>query len=217
MHVPFLLLLAFAVAQDVSPALQLDTVAKKASYGLGLQLGAQYGNLDLAILKRGIEDAIAGRKPALSDADIRKAVTNLKRDWGKRQGELNRKKGEAFLKANKEKEGVIALPSGLQYKIRSRGDGKSPGATDLVTVHYHGTLIDGSVFDSSVERKSPATFPLNRVIKGWSEGLQLMKVGGKWTFTIPADLAYGDRSPSPRIPPGATLVFEVELLSIKGK
>ena len=205
-----LILLALAATQDASPPPELDTVAKKASYGLGVQIGTAFGNVDLASLKRGLEDALAGRKPALSRETLSAAMKKMKKEFIVH-------KGKAFLKANKKKKGVVALPSGLQYKIDKPGDGKKPVATDQVTVHYHGTLIDGSVFDSSVKRNTPATFPLNSVIKGWTEGLQLMMVGGKWTFYIPANLAYGDRSPSPKIPPNSTLIFEVELISIKGK
>ncbi len=126
----------------------------------------------------------------------------------------NQKAGETFLEANKQKPGVNALPSGLQYEIIIEGDGPKPFAKDKVTCHYHGTLIDGTVFDSSVKRGQPATFPLNGVIKGWTEGLQLMNTGSKWRFFIPPHLGYGDRQVSPQIGPNSTLVFEVELLGI---
>ncbi|HRH47633.1 MAG TPA: FKBP-type peptidyl-prolyl cis-trans isomerase [Panacibacter sp.] len=126
----------------------------------------------------------------------------------------NLKAGQDFLAANKEKPGVTALPSGLQYEVITEGAGAKPTATQKVTCHYHGTLIDGTVFDSSVKRGQPATFPLNMVIKGWTEGLQLMGVGSKWRFFIPANLGYGDRQVSAQIGPNSTLVFEVELLSI---
>lgn len=126
----------------------------------------------------------------------------------------NLKAGQDFLAANKEKPGVTALPSGLQYEVMKEGNGPKPGATSKVTCHYHGTLIDGTVFDSSVQRGQPATFPLNMVIKGWTEGLQLMPQGSKWRFFIPADLGYGDRQVSAQIGPNSTLIFEVELLGI---
>jgi len=126
----------------------------------------------------------------------------------------NLKAGEDFLAANKEKPGVTELPSGLQYEVITEGTGKKPSATEKVTCHYHGTLIDGTVFDSSVKRGQPASFPLNMVIKGWTEGLQLMSVGSKWRFFIPANLGYGDRQVSAQIGPNSTLVFEVELLGI---
>ncbi|MGN7721937.1 FKBP-type peptidyl-prolyl cis-trans isomerase [Chitinophaga sp. 22620] len=126
----------------------------------------------------------------------------------------NLKAGQDFLEANKQKPGVTALPSGLQYEVITEGTGPKPSATSKVTCHYHGTLIDGTVFDSSVKRGQPATFPLNMVIKGWTEGLQLMPQGSKWRFFIPADLGYGDRQVSAQIGPNSTLIFEVELLGI---
>jgi FKBP-type peptidyl-prolyl cis-trans isomerase FklB len=126
----------------------------------------------------------------------------------------NLKAGQEFLEANKQKPGIVSLPSGLQYEIITEGTGPKPAATNKVTCHYHGTLIDGTVFDSSVKRGQPATFPLNMVIKGWTEGLQLMPQGSKWRFFIPADLGYGDRQVSAQIGPNSTLIFEVELLGI---
>jgi FKBP-type peptidyl-prolyl cis-trans isomerase FklB len=127
----------------------------------------------------------------------------------------NLKTGEDFLAANKEKPGVIALSSGLQYEVISNGGGMKPQVSNKVTCHYHGTLIDGTVFDSSVKRGQPATFPLNAVIRGWTEGLQLMAVGSKWRFFIPPQLGYGDRQVSAQIGPNSTLIFEVELLDVK--
>ena len=125
----------------------------------------------------------------------------------------NLKAGQDFLEANKAKPGIVTLPSGLQYEVLTEGTGSKPLATNKVTCHYHGTLIDGTVFDSSVRRGQPATFPLNAVIKGWTEGLQLMPTGSKWRFFIPANLGYGDRQVSAQIGPNSTLIFEVELLS----
>lgn len=130
------------------------------------------------------------------------------------KAEANLKAGQDFLAANKEKPGVTTLPSGLQYEIITEGTGVKPLATNKVTCHYHGTLIDGTVFDSSVKRGQPATFPLNAVIKGWTEGLQLMGTGSKWRFFIPANLGYGDRQVSAQIGPNSTLIFEVELLGV---
>lgn len=127
----------------------------------------------------------------------------------------NLKAGQEFLEVNKQREGVVALPSGLQYEIITEGNGPKPAASNKVTCHYHGTLIDGTVFDSSVQRGKPATFPLNMVIKGWTEGLQLMPQGSKWRFFIPPHLGYGDRQVSAQIGPNSTLVFEVELLGIE--
>jgi FKBP-type peptidyl-prolyl cis-trans isomerase FklB len=131
--------------------------------------------------------------------------------------EPNKKAGDAFLAANKTKEGVVTLPSGLQYKILKEGTGPKPTPADSVVCNYRGTLIDGKEFDSSYKRGQPATFPVGQVIKGWTEALQLMPVGSKWQLFVPPDLAYGDRGAGPDIGPGATLIFEVELISIKGK
>jgi len=128
----------------------------------------------------------------------------------------NEQAGAAFLETNKLKPGVVSLPSGLQYEVISEGDGVQPSAASTVTCHYHGTLIDGTVFDSSVKRGQPASFPLNMVIKGWTEGLALMKTGSKWRFFIPPELGYGDRQVSAQIGPNSTLIFEVELLGVKG-
>jgi len=126
----------------------------------------------------------------------------------------NLQAGQDFLAANKANEGVVALPSGLQYQVLKEGSGAKPGARDKVTCHYHGTLIDGTVFDSSVQRGQPATFPLDRVISGWTEGLQLMPTGSKWRFFIPPNLAYGDRQVSAQIGPNSTLIFDVELIAV---
>jgi FKBP-type peptidyl-prolyl cis-trans isomerase FklB len=126
----------------------------------------------------------------------------------------NLKEGQDFLAANSSKPGVVSLPSGLQYEVITEGTGEKPGAADTVTCHYHGTLINGTIFDSSVQRGRPASFPLNQVIKGWTEGVQLMSIGSKWRFFIPPHLGYGDRQVGPTIGPNSTLIFEVELLSI---
>lgn len=130
------------------------------------------------------------------------------------KAEENLKAGEDFLEANKSKEGIVALPSGLQYEVMKTGDGPKPSPTDKVTCHYHGTLINGTIFDSSVQRGKPATFPLNQVIKGWTEGVPMMTMGSKWRFFIPPHLGYGDRQVSAEIGPNSTLIFEVELLGI---
>lgn len=126
----------------------------------------------------------------------------------------NLKEGQDFLATNSSKPGVVSLPSGLQYEVITEGTGEKPGATDTVTCHYHGTLINGTIFDSSVQRGRPASFPLNQVIKGWTEGVQLMGTGSKWRFFIPPHLGYGDRQVGPSIGPNSTLIFEVELLSV---
>jgi FKBP-type peptidyl-prolyl cis-trans isomerase FklB len=187
--------------------------------------------VDPAILSRGIKDVLTGGKPAMTDDEVRaklmelsKQVQAAQQEAQKKQqeankvvGEKNRKEGDTFLSDNKSKEGVVALPSGLQYKILKAGDGPKPTAADTVTCNYRGTLIDGKEFDSSYKRGQPASFPVGGVIKGWTEALQLMPVGSKWQLFIPADLAYGDRQAGPDITPGSTLIFEVELLSIQPK
>ena len=166
-----------------------------------------------------------GSKPLLTDEEARAAMVALQADLRKKgeekmlvQGEANKKEGDAFLAENKTKEGVVALPSGLQYKILKEGAGPKPAATDTVVCNYKGTLLDNTEFDSSYKRGQPATFPVSGVIKGWTEALQLMPVGSKWELFIPADLAYGARGgPGGGIGPNATLVFEVELMSIQPK
>ena len=160
----------------------------------------------------------------MTEAEAQAVLTQLQADMRKKQeektqqaGEANQKEGEAFLAANKAKPGVVTLPSGLQYKILKEGTGPKPTATDSVVCNYQGTLINGTEFDSSYKRGEPATFPVNGVIKGWTEALQLMPVGSKWQLFIPPDLAYGARGAGADIGPNATLIFEVELLSIKSK
>ncbi|MCH2211097.1 MAG: FKBP-type peptidyl-prolyl cis-trans isomerase [Fuerstiella sp.] len=196
----------------------LETLPEKVSYSLGYQIGQNFGNdLQVGLLVKGFQDAQANAESLLTPQIMQQSLQDYQKQRQAREGEDNKAAGVAFLKANKEKEGVVSLPSGLQYKVMTKGSGPSPAATDTVTVHYHGTLIDGRVFDSSVDRGQPATFPLNRVIRGWTEGLQLMKVGGKWTFYIPSEMAYGPQRRSAVIGANSTLIFEVELLSIDGK
>jgi FKBP-type peptidyl-prolyl cis-trans isomerase FkpA/FKBP-type peptidyl-prolyl cis-trans isomerase FklB len=198
----------------------LDTDKKKASYAIGQQVGeglkAQGVEVDVNVIAASIKDVLEGKESRLSQEELRAAMMQMRQEGiakRKEQGETNKKEGEAFLEENKGKEGVKVTDSGLQYKVLEEGDGKSPSAEDTVRVHYKGTLINGETFDSSYERGEPVEFPLSGVIKGWTEGLQLMKVGGKWKFFVPADLAYGERG-RPGIPPNATLIFEVELLEI---
>ena len=187
-----------------------ETVAQKASYSLGYQLHETFGpKLDFEMLRRGFDDILNGKDLAIDKAEMSEALRIF-------QAEYHLAKQTAYLEANGKKEGVTTLPSGLQYSVQESGAGPSPVATDTVTVHYTGTLIDGTVFDSSVQRNQPASFSLNGVIKGWTEGLQLMKMGAKYTFTIPSDLAYGERAQR-SIPANSTLIFTVELLSIRGK
>jgi FKBP-type peptidyl-prolyl cis-trans isomerase len=184
-------------------------------------------DVDPAILLRGLKDGMAGGKTLMTDDDAKTAMTALQADLRKKQdakmeivGEANKKEGDAFLAANKTKQGVVALPSGLQYKILKEGAGPKPTAADTVVCNYKGTLLDNTEFDSSYKRGQPATFPVGQVIKGWTEVLQLMPVGSKWEVFIPSELAYGPRGPGQgggAIGPNATLIFEIELLSIQGK
>jgi FKBP-type peptidyl-prolyl cis-trans isomerase len=191
---------------------------------LGTNLHKQSVPVDPNILLRGLKDALAGGKTALTEEQARAALMEVQNEMRKKQqaemqaaGEANKKEGDAFLAANKAKEGVVTLPSGLQYKILTQGTGPKPTATDSVVCNYRGTLINGTEFDSSYKRGEPATFPVSGVIKGWTEALQLMPVGSKWQLFVPSDLAYGERSPGPEIAPDSTLIFEVELLSIQSK
>jgi len=199
--------------------LTLKTPKEKASYAIGLNIGNSMHkdsvDIDPAILLRGLKDGLAGAKPLLTDDEARAAVMALQADMRKKLDE----KMQAFLAENKTKEGVVSLPSGLQYKILKEGTGPKPTAADTVVCNYKGTLIDNTEFDSSYKRGQPATFPVSGVIKGWTEALQLMPVGSKWQLVIPSDLAYGARG-GPQgsgIGPNTTLVFEVELMSIQPK
>ena len=199
----------------------------KESYSLGYQFGEnlkkQGLDIKLEIYTSAVRDALAGKEPLMSREEIRTTVAELqKRVMTARQTEHKEKagknlaEGKAFLEENKKKEGVTALPSGLQYKVLKEGSGKTPKMTDTVTVHYKGTLIDGTEFDSSYSRNEPAKFKLEQVIRGWTEALQLMKEGSKWQLSIPPDLAYGERD-TPPIGPNSTLIFEVELISVEAE
>ena len=214
--------------KSAAPApLALKTEKDKFSYALGMNLGnslhRQSVPVDPAILQRGLKDALAG-KTLMTDDEARAAIMAVQTEMRKKTqetmqaaGEGNKKEGDAFLAANKTKEGVTTLPSGLQYKILTAGTGAKPTATDSVVCNYRGTLINGKEFDSSYKGGRPATFPVNGVIKGWTEALQLMPVGSKWQLFVPPDLAYGDRGAGADIGPGSTLIFEVELISIQDK
>jgi len=216
-------------AKPKSPSsLVLKTDKDKVSYALGMNLGANLKrdsvDIDTAIFVRALKDTVTGGKTLLTDSEARAALTQLQTEVRGKQmekmklaGEANKKEGDSFLAANKTKEGIVTLPSGLEYKILTQGTGPKPAATDTVVCNYRGTLINGTEFDSSYKRGQPATFPVSGVIKGWTEALQLMPVGSKWQLFLPAELAYGERGPSPEIGPNSTLVFEVELLSIQAK
>jgi FKBP-type peptidyl-prolyl cis-trans isomerase len=212
--------------------LTLKTQKEKFSYALGMRTGQRMAEsfkkqsvpYDPAILARGLRDGLAGGKTLLTEEEAQAAIKAVQDEIGKQQmekmheaGAADKKEGDTFLAANKGKDGVVTLPSGLQYKILKEGTGAKPTASDTVVCNYRGTLINGTEFDSSYKRGQPATFPVSGVIKGWTEALQLMPVGSKWQLFIPADLAYGERSPSPEIGPDSTLIFEVELLSIQDK
>ena len=206
--------------------LTLKTDQEKFSYALGMRMGANFKKqgvpVDPAILERGLKDSLAGGKTLLTEEEAQTALMQVQNNLRQKQQEKmqaeateNKKKGEEFLAENKTKEGVKTLPSGLEYKVLTEGTGPKPTASDTVECNYRGTLIDGKEFDSSAKHGGPATFPVSGVIKGWTEALQLMPVGSKWELFIPPDLAYGERGAGPEIGPDSTLVFDVELVSIK--
>ncbi|MBM3930806.1 MAG: FKBP-type peptidyl-prolyl cis-trans isomerase, partial [Sphingomonadales bacterium] len=192
------------------------------SYSLGVNIGSnikQQGvkNLNLNALMKGMEQALAGDSTWLNDQEAMSAIQGYFTKISEAKGAESKKAGEAFLAENGKKKGVTTTASGLQYEVIKMGDGDKPLATDEVTVHYHGTTTDGQVFDSSKDRGEPATFPLNGVIAGWTEALQLMPKGSIFKLYLPSNLAYGERGAGEKIPPHAVLIFEVELLDIKKK
>ena len=189
-------------------------------YALGLVIGSNLRGLgvekiDSAAFLSGVEDLLLGRTPAVDVATAQRRVAAFLQEQEARRSEGLRAEGEAFLKQNAGKQGVVVTKSGLQYEVLSEGTGASPRATDTVRCHYEGRLVDGSVFDSSYRRGEPAEFPLNGVIAGWTEGLQLMKEGAKYRFYIPQELGYGSRGAGSCIPPYAALIFDVELIKVK--
>lgn len=195
----------------------------QASYGVGLNIGRQLSQegveMNSDAVAAGIKDALSDAEQRVDDEAIKAAFEKIREEQERKQAALSdaaAAESQKLLTENAKKEGVTSTESGLQYEVITavEGDGEKPTAADVVRVHYHGTLMDGTVFDSSVERGEPAQFPLGNVIPGWTEGLQLMKVGEKFKFTIPSELAYGARSPSPKIPANSALVFDVELLEI---
>jgi FKBP-type peptidyl-prolyl cis-trans isomerase len=219
-----------AAATTKTPApLTLKTQSQKSSYAIGMNIGKNLKRdsveVDPAILVRGLKDALAGNKLLLTDEEAKAALTGLQAEVrakeeakAKAAAVENKKTGEAFLAANKTKEGVVTLPSGLQYKIIKEGTGPKPTAEDTVLCHYRGSLADNTEFDSSYKRGEPLKIPVGGVIKGWTEAIQLMPVGSKWQLFIPSDLAYGERgAPGSPIGPNSTLVFDVELISIEPK
>ena len=214
-----------AVAETAQPAkeIELDDEIKQASYQIGFSqaqsiLDQTAGVADMEAFLAGVQDYVAGNDPRVSNQQAQAAFATLRSAVEAKQTEASqavRDAGAAFRAEYAKREGVQTLPSGLMYQVLvDGGDGPMPGPTDTVTTHYHGTLVDGTVFDSSVDRGQPASFPVNGVISGWTEALQLMSVGSKWRLVLPPDLAYGERGAGGQIGPGATLVFEVELISI---
>jgi FKBP-type peptidyl-prolyl cis-trans isomerase FklB len=197
----------------------LKNQKEKISYSIGLNIGRNLGSdlkrqsidVDPNLVAKGIQDALSGAKPLLSNEEIQETMVAFQKEMGEKQ----KQRGEAFLSENKKKEGVKALPSGLQYKVIKAGTGKKPKVNDAVTVHYRGTLMDGTEFDSSFRRGQPANFPVSGVIRGLTEALQLMEEGAKWQLFVPPNLAYGERGAGGLIGPNATLIFEVELISIQ--
>ena len=199
----------------------------KLSYALGIGIGSQLAGmgakeLNIDDFAQAIKDVISGSELKVDNAEAQTLVQNFFQEQEAKQqaataeaGKAAKAAGEAFLAENGKKDGVVTLPSGLQYQVLKEGDGKKPSAADQVVCHYEGTLIDGTVFDSSYQRNQPATFGLNQVIAGWTEGVQLMQEGAKYRFFIPYNLAYGERGAGAQIPPFAALVFDVELIEVK--
>ena len=222
-YLPAVLLCLLSASLPAAEALDLENETSRINYSLGFQIGGDFKRqgveMDADAVVQGISDALTGAKPKMSQAEMTSTLMELKRKvvaQQQKRGVENELKylaeGKEFMEENGKKEGVITTESGLQYKVIEPGSGKSPGPQDQVTVHYRGSFIDGKEFDSSFKKKKPATFAVNRVIKGWSEGLQLMKEGGKSQLFIPQNLAYGKRGPLAH----RTLIFEVELLAVEG-
>ena len=191
----------------------------KVSYALGLSIGNNFQNSGIKCLQvedfvQGLSDVLNEKQPAISYDEAKKVINDFFLRLHKEKLEINKKAGEEFLSINKGRAGVVTLPSGLQYQVLQQGNGEKPKATDKVKCHYHGTLINGTVFDSSVERGTPAVFGVNQVIPGWVEALQLMPVGSKWRLFIPSNLAYGENGAGEMIEPNSTLIFDVELLDL---
>lgn len=217
-----------APAAKSSTATAPTSPKDKASYAIGLNIGKGMHKDEVDVnpemIYEGLKDGYSGGKALMTDDEVKSVLTALQahirqmmEERAKAVAEANKKEGADFLEANKTKDGVVALPDGLQYKILTAGTGPKPAPTDSVVCNYRGTLINGTEFDSSYKRGQPATFGVNQVIKGWTEALQLMPVGSKWQLFLPSDLAYGDRGAGADIGPNATLIFEVELLSIQSK
>jgi len=224
-----LLVFSFGCAAEeakVAPELKLDTPKNRISYTIGVNIGQDFKSqkldIDADLLFEGIKDSLAGKELRLTEEQMASEIEAFQQDMQtKLMAEMealsakNKADGEAFLAENAKKEGIVVTASGLQYKVLEAGEGDSPVPSDVVTVHYRGTLVDGTQFDSSYDRGQPATFPVGGVISGWTEALQLMKPGAKWQLVIPADLAYGERGAGQAIGPNSTLLFDVELISVE--
>src|ERR1041385_8906906 len=221
-----IIVLALASTSFAQEKVQLKDSKDKVSYSIGLDIGntfkRQHLDINLDMLMAGLKDAVSGAKPLMTDDQVKETLTAFSKEMMEKQAaerkeaaEKNAAAGEIFLAENKSKPGVKTTVSGLQYKVVKEGSGPTPKATDSVVANYRGTLIDGNEFDSSYKRNEPATFPVGGVIKGWTEALQLMKVGSKYELYVPAGLAYGARGAGPDIGPNQTLIFEVELVGIK--
>jgi len=214
---------AAVISVGLNAQTTLKTTQDSASFAYGMLVGNSLkrqlpGDLNIDLIMQAMSNVLTDAKMPFDQQVANDVFGRYSQEAQKKAGEAGKMEGDKFLAANKQKKGVTTTASGLQYEVLKRGDGKeSPKATDKVRVHYHGTNIDGSVFDSSVERNDPITFGLNQVISGWTEGVQLMHVGDKFKFVIPSDLAYGERSPSPKIKPNSVLIFEVELFEINPK
>lgn len=224
-----LLALAFSVVtlyscngQKGKGDVSLKNLADSMSYSIGVSIGTNMkkdglDSLNLDVLKAAMAAAIKGDSLKITQAEAQGVIQSYLQQKQQRKSDANAEAGRKFLEENKKKPGVKTTESGLQYEVVKEGTGPMPTANDTVVTHYHGTLIDGTVFDSSVDRGQPAEFPVGAVIRGWTEALQLMKVGSKYRLYIPSELAYGDRQAGPQIGPNSTLIFDVELLEIKGK
>lgn len=222
---------SIACAQDEGAAAEAagekpDSLSERAGYAIGVNMGKnmnqQNVDIDVEAMIQGIRDGLSGAEPRLTDEEMQAAITEFQQAMvAQQQAEMekalaeNKAAGDAFREENAAREGVQTTESGLQYEVLTEGSGPKPTASDRVSVHYRGTLVDGTQFDSSYDRGQPATFPVTGVIQGWQEILQLMPVGSKWKVVIPPELAYGERGSPPKIEPGSTLVFEVELLGIE--
>ena len=226
----FIVLLMIAISctssEKVVETPQLTDYMDTVSYSVGVDIGKSFRlqemDINPDVMARGLSDAFSDKETALTDEEIQSTLINFRQEFQQKQREIAQRKAqeaaiteESYLAESASKEGVVSLPSGLQYKVITPGDGPSPLTTDKVKVHYKGSLADGTIFDSSYDRGQPTSFTVSGVIKGWTEALLLMQVGSKWELTIPSKLGYGARGSGGKIPPNSTLLFEVELLGIE--